>query len=125
MNKLILSLALLLSAVMLPVYASAQRPSEREREVWMKEMQQYKNDFIAKKLSLTDEQKAKFIPLYNSMDEEIRKAQGEAEQLYRQTVEKDETRTTWNMKRQLKQSMSLKVAKMRLKCVISRISKQF
>ena len=93
MNKLILSLALLLSAVMLPVYASAQRPSEREREVWMKEMQQYKNDFIAKKLSLTDEQKAKFIPLYNSMDEEIRKAQGEAEQLYRQTMKKDGSAT--------------------------------
>lgn len=93
MNKLILSLALLLSAVMLPVYASAQRPSEREREVWMKEMQQYKNDFIAKKLSLTEEQKAKFIPLYNSMDEEIRKAQGEAEQLYRQTMKKDGSAT--------------------------------
>ncbi|MCM1354889.1 MAG: Spy/CpxP family protein refolding chaperone [Staphylococcus sp.] len=51
-------------------------------------MQQYKNDYIAKKLSLTEEQKAKFMPLYNAMDEEIRKAQGEASKLYRQTQKK-------------------------------------
>jgi len=55
----------------------------------MKEMQQYKNEFIARKLSLTDEQKAEFTPLYNTMDEEIRKVQDEAEQLYRQTLKKD------------------------------------
>ena len=59
----------------------------------MKEMQQFKNDFIAKKLNLTEEQKAKFLPLYNSMDEEIRKAQNEAEQLYRQTLKKGEKAT--------------------------------
>lgn len=55
----------------------------------MKEMQQYKNDFIAKKLTLTEEQKAKFMPLYNSMDEEIRKAQEETEKLYRHTVKRE------------------------------------
>lgn len=67
----------------------AQRPSGRERESWMKEMQQFKNDYIAKKLNLTDEQRAKFMPLYNSMDEEIRKVQEETEQLTRQTIAKD------------------------------------
>ena len=42
----------------------------------------------SKKLVLTDEQKAKFLPLYTTMDEEIRKAQGETEKLYRQTLKK-------------------------------------
>lgn len=90
MKKLAFSL-ILFSAAILPFGAQAQnqRPSGREREVWMKEMQQYKNDFIAKKLTLTDEQKAKFMPLYNSMDEEIRKAQDETEKLYRHTVKRD------------------------------------
>ncbi len=91
MKNLAFSLVLILSAIIMPLSVEAQkRPNGREREVWMKEMQQYKNDFIAKKLNLTDEQKAKFVPLYNSMDEEIRKAQQEAEQLYRQTKKKGE-----------------------------------
>lgn len=93
MKRLDISLVLLVLAFLLPAVSSAQRPTGREREVWMKEMQQYKNDFIAKKLSLTDEQKAKFIPLYNAMDEEIRKTQDEAEQLYRQTLKKESAAT--------------------------------
>lgn len=93
MKKLALSILLILSAIILPLSAEAQRPSGREREVWMNEMQQYKNDFIAKKLALTDDQKAKFMPLYNSMDDEIRKVQDEAEQLYRQTLKKEDKAT--------------------------------
>ncbi|MBD5312839.1 MAG: Spy/CpxP family protein refolding chaperone [Duncaniella sp.] len=89
MKRIALSLILVLSAILLPFSAQAQRPSGREREAWMKEMQQFKNDFITKKLALTDEQKAKFIPLYNSMDEEIRKTQAETEKLYRNTSKKD------------------------------------
>ena len=69
MRHIALSIILVLSAIILPISAQAQRPSGREREVWMKEMQQFKNDFIAKKLNLTEEQKAKCLPPYNSMDE--------------------------------------------------------
>lgn len=93
MKKIALSLILVLSAILLPFSAQAQRPSGREREVWMKEMQQFKNDIIAKKLALTEEQKAKFLPLYNSMDEEIRKTQEETEKLYHQTLKKDSKTT--------------------------------
>lgn len=89
MRKITVLFVLLMAAVMLPVVSHAQRPSGRDRESWMKEIQQYKNDFIAKKLELTDEQRAKFMPLYNSMDEEIRKVQEESEQLSRQTLAKD------------------------------------
>ncbi|MCI8997533.1 MAG: hypothetical protein HFJ95_00880 [Muribaculaceae bacterium] len=93
MKKVAILFTLLMAAVLMPVNADAQRPSGRDRESWMKEIQQYKNDFIAKKLELTDEQRAKFLPLYNSMDEEIRKVQEESEQLSRQTLTKGEKAT--------------------------------
>jgi len=89
MKKVKVLFAILITLVVLPVVSQAQRPSGRDRESWMKEIQQYKNDFIAKKLDMTDEQRAKFMPLYNSMDEEIRKAQEESEQLSRQIIAKD------------------------------------
>ena len=70
----------LIAALFIPAVLCAQKPSDRDRKAWMKEMQQYKVEFIAKKLSLTEEQKAKFLPLYNKMDEEVRTV---ADQTYR------------------------------------------
>lgn len=93
MKKVAILFTFLMAAIVLPVLAQGQRPSGRDRESWMKEIQQYKNDYIAKKLELTDEQRAKFLPLYNAMDEEIRKAQDESEQLSRQTLSKEEKAT--------------------------------
>ncbi len=62
----------LIALMLLPVAASAQKPSDRERKTWMKEMQQYKNEFMTRKLELTDEQKAKFLPMYDRMEKEVR-----------------------------------------------------
>lgn len=85
MKQILLSFILIFSSFVLPLSVDAQRKSDQNRSEWLKEMRQYKNDFIAKKLALTDEQKEKFIPLYNSMDNDIRKVQKETEQLYHQT----------------------------------------
>lgn len=93
MKKVAILFTFLIAALMLPAVMQAQRNSGRNRESWMKEIQQYKNDFIAKKLELTDEQRAKFLPLYNSMDEEIRKVQEESERLSRQTMGKEDKAT--------------------------------
>lgn len=65
-------LVILIALILLPIAMSAQKPTTRERRAWMKEMQQYKNDYISRKLELTDAQKAKFLPLYNRMEEEER-----------------------------------------------------
>lgn len=89
MKKVTVLFAFLVTLLVLPVVSQAQRPSGRDRESWMKEIQQYKSDFIAKKLDMTDEQRAKFMPLYNLMDEEIRKVQEESEQLSHQILAKD------------------------------------
>ena len=74
MKKAALIFTLFLSVILAPLCVSAQNvePRPRDRETWMKEMQQFKNDFISRKLDLTDEQKSKFLPLYNQMDEEVR-----------------------------------------------------
>ena len=63
MKKVAILFTFLIAALMLPAVMQAQRNFGRDRESWMKEIQQYKNDFIAKKLELTDEQRAKFLPL--------------------------------------------------------------
>ncbi|MDE6066054.1 MAG: Spy/CpxP family protein refolding chaperone [Duncaniella sp.] len=62
----------LIALMLLPVAVSAQKPSDRDRKAWMKEMQQYKNEFMTRKLGLTDEQKAKFLPVYKRMECEVR-----------------------------------------------------
>lgn len=62
----------LIALMLLPVAVSAQKPSDRERKTWMKEMRQYKNEFLTRKLDLTEEQKAKFLPVYNRMESEVR-----------------------------------------------------
>lgn len=65
-------LFIFIALILLPIAMSAQKPTQRERRAWMKEMQQYKNDYISRKLELTEDQKAKFLPLYNRMEEEER-----------------------------------------------------
>ena len=55
-------LFILIALLLLPIAMTAQKPTDRERQMWMKEMQQYKNDYISRKLELSEEQKTKFYP---------------------------------------------------------------
>ena len=41
----------LIALMLLPVAVSAQKPSDRDRKAWMKEMQQYKNEFMRRNLA--------------------------------------------------------------------------
>lgn len=62
----------LIALMLFPVAMSAQKPSDRDRKTWMKEMQQFKNEYLTRKLHLTEEQKVKFLPVYNRMENELR-----------------------------------------------------
>ena len=73
--------------------ASAQKPSKAEREAWMRQIQQYKTEFMAKKLDLTDDQKVRFAPVLDRMDAEIRKVQEQTRKLCRDVSKKGETAT--------------------------------
>lgn len=59
-----------------------------ERAAWMKEMQQYKNDYLSKQLELRPEQREKFLSLYNAMDDQVRALMDETRAIERQVEEK-------------------------------------
>lgn len=85
-RNLLLSLIALLIGV---VTVSAQRKgSAEERRHWMREIQHYKVEYVTKTLKLTDEQKAKFVPMYQSMEADQRKLQEETRRLERSVVKR-------------------------------------
>jgi len=66
MKKTIL---LLVIAIIMPVAALAQKDhSKGSRAQWWKEMQEYKHNFIANEIGLSDEQKEKFFSVYTEME---------------------------------------------------------
>lgn len=73
--------------------AAQKQPSRQDKNAWMKELQQVKNDYILKQLNLNHEQKAKFFPLYNKMEKEINKNSEETFKMARQVKEKGDKAT--------------------------------
>lgn len=86
MRKSLLFFTIVIAFLVVPFNVSAQ--GKGDRSAWMKEMQQFKNDYISRKLELTDEQKSKFLPLYKAMDDEVRAIQEETRSLEKQTLDK-------------------------------------
>ena len=73
---------ILLSIVIACGSAFAQKkPTQQERAQWMNEIRNYKIEFLAKELALTDDQRAKFTTLYTAMDKELDKVQWETRQM--------------------------------------------
>lgn len=99
---------ILIALMLLPIAMSAQKPTERERRTWMKEMQQYKNDYIARKLELNDEQKAKFLPMYNSMEAEVRKICDQTMRMERDVKKKGEQATDLEYEKAAEAQVELK-----------------
>lgn len=68
-----------------------------DRDKIMAQLRPYKHNFIAKDLKLSKEQQREFIPLYDSMDEELQKVNDETRKLERSVTEKkDATETELN-----------------------------
>lgn len=92
-------ITILLVLMMLPVSLVAQKrngskqPSRQDRETWMKEMQQVKTDFIAKKLCLNEEKKEKFVQIYSRMEKELRTVNEQTMKQVRNVARKGETVT--------------------------------
>lgn len=90
MTRLITSIALIL----LTAFAAlADKPTQAERNAWLKEMQQYKAEYMTKALDLTAEQKAKLIPLLNRMDEETKKLMDQTIALKKSVEKKGDSAT--------------------------------
>lgn len=93
MNKLSL-IFIILCTIFLSDSVSAQgKPSKRDRQSWNQEMQAVKNDFIARKLDLTAEQREKFLPLYSKMEEETRKVNDDTRRMQKEVLNKGQAST--------------------------------
>lgn len=57
---------------------------DKDKAKMMEELQQFKIDYLAKEMQLTEKEKAEFIPLYKEYDEQRRKAGSEAWKFERQ-----------------------------------------
>ena len=57
------------------------RPSSGDRDKWLSEVRNYKQEYLSRELQLTKEQQSKFFPIYNEMDEELNKVASETRDL--------------------------------------------
>lgn len=79
-----------------------------DREKWMSEMRQYKHDFIVKQLKLTDEQKARFIQVYQRMEIETDELNHQTRSLMRSVEKKGSEATDLEMEKAAEASFELK-----------------
>lgn len=74
--------------------AYADEPAHKpERKQWMKEMRQFKHEFLTKELDLSAEQQSKFFTAYDKMEEEIRTIERQTRQLERDIIKKGKDAT--------------------------------
>lgn len=84
--KALLTNLLVLIALAAPVAAASQAPDpdgRPPRKEWMQQMRRYKAEYIADYLKLSAEQREKFIPLYEEMDERTAAAGHDVRQMER------------------------------------------
>lgn len=77
-------LLLLLAFLAIPAAIAQDKDKAKMRE----ELQQFKIDFLAKEMNLTDKEKAEFSPLYKEYDEQRRRAGSEAWKFERELKKK-------------------------------------
>lgn len=68
MKRIILMLTMVILALS-PVYAQKNGP-KKDRAAMRKEMREFKIKYLCQEMELTDEQREKFVPLYNQMSDE-------------------------------------------------------
>ncbi|MDE7459821.1 MAG: Spy/CpxP family protein refolding chaperone [Paramuribaculum sp.] len=88
MASIIVAVAAIFMSASLNASPHPQGKGKKERTEWMKEMRRYKAEFVADRLKLTDEQKAKFVPAYEEMDERTAKIERETRQMEREVRKK-------------------------------------
>lgn len=87
--------------------ASAQK-SKTDRAEWIKEMQRVKHEYLVKELSLSKEQQTKFFPVYDAMDEELRRLFDENRAMERQIRQKGNKATEIELERAADAQFTLK-----------------
>lgn len=109
MNKLSAAILTILLCILSLQPAVAQRTlSAGDRNRWLSEIREYKHDFLARELKLTDAQKREFMPLYDQMEDEVERINAETRNLETKFVDNNDasdlelehaTRTIFEQKR--------------------------
>lgn len=86
MKKFILITIGLLLSVSIKAQHQGAEYTEEQYEKYITEIRPYKHQFIAKELELTKEQQREFFPIYDEMEDKIRKLTVETRELERKTL---------------------------------------
>ncbi len=89
----ILRRVILAVIVILSVAPAAFSQTQAERVAWMKEMNRFKHEFLARELKLTAQQQKQFFALYDAMDTEIRKINDNTRKLEKTVKDKGDKAT--------------------------------
>lgn len=90
MKRNVIILLIISLVAQLSTISAKDAPSKEERQKWFKEMREYKHSFMAKELSLTDDQQKEFFPVYDAMESELHKVSKETRQLEKKLKESNE-----------------------------------
>lgn len=93
MKKFLLSISLLFALSALAFQAQAQSDdstSVQTRQRWFNEVRNYKYEFFAKEMELTDEQQQAFFPEYEAMEKAIYSINRDARSLERKIATSEE-----------------------------------
>lgn len=85
--KTVAYIVVLWLSVMAAFNVSAAPQNNAEREQWMAEMRQYKRMYFVKELDLTSEQKNKFFPLYEEMEDKVMKINDDTRAMEKRVAE--------------------------------------
>lgn len=64
--------------VLVTSMASFAQNNNVDKKKWLKEIQEYKHEFLIKELELTKEQQEKFLPMYDDMEYKLRQVNDQA-----------------------------------------------
>lgn len=92
-NRIIYFILLVITASVTFPSAAKDKPSPEERRQWMEKMENYRKEYIVKALQLTDAQKTKFLPMYESMNRELRAVDDAARKTERSVAKKGASAT--------------------------------
>ncbi|MCM1110683.1 MAG: hypothetical protein NC336_05710 [Clostridium sp.] len=109
MKRIFLMFLPLLMLLFAPA-ASAQSDGhgKGDRQRWMKEMRQYKMEYLTRQLELTDDQRQEFSTLYQQMDTEIDNANRDTRRMVRDVEKKGSSATALEQEKAAEAMFELK-----------------
>lgn len=107
-TRILLIAILLLGSFSVTASAQQHNGKRGERAEWFRQMGKYKTDFIADELKLTEEQKQKFTPVYEKMQDESSRLAREARNMERDVRKKGDSATDLELEKAAEAQVELK-----------------